>query len=270
MLNLLRMDLYRMVRSKAFYVCLGILTFTTLLSFGMIYIFSNPDLLSRAIEWGMDVSQIFTDKEIQEAFGNTSLTDIFQQTNISGGMLPVITSILSVIFICSEYNGGFIKNIMVSHTSKWDYALSKLLCLSFVNFLYIASTYLLTIIMNLMVGHYFSYNSLSDTLLYLLTLWLVSNGFSALMILVCVITRNMAAGMVAAIFLSSGMIVLLLNILLSLFHANEIMNYTLYARFTTAPMHYLTPGDYVGMAVGLIFTLIYIVISKFVLSKQDF
>lgn len=270
MLNLLRMDLYRLFRSKAFYICLGIIAFTTLFTFGMMYIFTNPDMMQRAAEWGMDISQVYTDAKMQKAFSHTTLSDIFQQTNINGGMLLVITSILAVIFFCSEHSGGFIKNIMASHTNKWDYVLSKLLCLSIINFLYLASTYLLDVVLNALVGNYFQNNALPDTLLYLLTLWIVSNGFSALTILVCVCTRSLAASMVTAIVISSGLIVLILSPLLGLFHVNGILSYTMYFRFTTAPQHYLAPGDFVGMAVGVLFTILYTIASKMIISRQDF
>lgn len=42
MFNLLRMDLYRVKRSKSVYVCAGFLLLTTVLLFGLMWLMSTP------------------------------------------------------------------------------------------------------------------------------------------------------------------------------------------------------------------------------------
>ena len=53
MLNMLRMDIRRMVKGKSLYVCLGILLFTTVLAFGLMYVVLNPDARELAVNMGL-------------------------------------------------------------------------------------------------------------------------------------------------------------------------------------------------------------------------
>ena len=53
MLNLLRMDLYRLMRSKAFYICLGFLLTTVFLCYGMLFLVGTPKGQETAPKIGM-------------------------------------------------------------------------------------------------------------------------------------------------------------------------------------------------------------------------
>ena len=44
MLNLLRMDLRRMFRGKGLYICLGVLMFTTVDTFMLMYVIQDPEI----------------------------------------------------------------------------------------------------------------------------------------------------------------------------------------------------------------------------------
>lgn len=267
MLNLLRMDLRRIFRGKGFYICLGILAFTTIFTFALLYILQNPAIRDILIKYGMTVTS--SSGEIEDALSTTSLINLFHQTNISGGLLPVITGILATIFICTDFDSGFIKNILAVHVNKWDYIISKIVSLFLVNLMYLAVTFLTCVFLNVICGNFFTYSSAGDILFYLGSIWMITNAFSTLILLVCMITRNKAAGITAAFILGSGLIVILVSSLLGLFNANEIMNYTLYMNLAECPQSYDGLVTLRPIIVSVIFGIIYTTAGKLVLAKKD-
>lgn len=269
MLNLLRTDIYRLLRSKSYYVCLGIMVLTTLITFGLMFLMTHSDWLSWAASQGMPIGELANDSDFMSAFGDMDILEMFHSTNISGSFLPVVNGVLGALFICVEFEGGFIKNVLSSHKNTWDYILSKITTLSFINLSYLVITYIINVILNFITGNYFVYPQAADTLFYFTTVWMICNGFSALILLVCMITRSKAAGSTAAVCLCSGLIVMLLNAILSLFGLNEIMNYTLYFNISECPMSYQQPSDLKALIMGIIFTLLYTIISGIILPKKD-
>lgn len=269
MLNLLRMDIRRMLRSKSFYVCLIILCATTIFTFGFMYLIINPTIMEMAIENNWPIAVLYEDPSDMAAFSGTDFLTLFHQTNISGGMLPLTTAILSSLFLCLEFNSGFIKNIMASHENKWEYILSKTVTFSMVNLVYLGLTFVLALVLNLVSGSYFRINPLPDTLFYLASIWMVTNAFCALLMLIVMITRSVAASVAGSIFLCSGLVVMIANGLLGIFRLNGFLNYTLYMNLTNCPYAYTQPRDLRALAAGAAFLVIYTAASKLVLQKKD-
>lgn len=267
MLNLLRMDLRHMFRSRAFYICFGLLSLTCIITFIIFFMITDPEMQKLLTEHGFTITAASGD--IKDAMGTTSLINLFHQTNISGGFLPVVSGILMSLYICTDFDSGFIKNILAIHENKWSYILSKMTCFSIVNLTFLAGTFLIVLGFNAALGNLFFYSSAADTLFYLFNIWMITNGFCALTLLVCIITRSKAAGITAAFVLCSGLIVLIVNAILTLFKANEIMNYTLYINLSSCPFSYTEPSNLRGIIVGLSFTVLYTVLGKLILAKKD-
>lgn len=269
MFNLLRMDLRRLLRSKGLYICLGILSVIAIVSYFLIYIFANPNLLAYAIEndWAM-VREMSVDM-LKEEFGNMSLNALYHSNNISGGILVTTTAIVLTLFVGIDFKGGFIKNILSSHENKWDYILSKTITMGILNLVNILVTYLIYVMLNAVSGNYYIYNSAMDILLYILTTWMICNGLSALILLICIVTRSEGAGIGASIVICSGLVVVVLNSLLSLFDLNGLIQYTLFGNLIAIPSTFSGLEDYYGLLIGVIFTIIYVVFSKVVLTKKD-
>ena len=269
MLNLLRMDIRRLFRSKSLYICLIIMCATTIFTFGFMFLMCSPAIMKMAIENNWAIAIIYEDPSDMAAITGSDFLTLFHQTNISGGMLPLTTAILAALFVCVEFDGGFIKNIMASHENKWDYILSKVISFGLVNLLYLVVTIALDGLMNLAAGSLFTFNPLPDTLFYLFSVWMIVNAFCALILLIVMLSRSVAAGVAGSIFLCSGAVVMIVNSILGIFKANGIMNYTLYMNLALCPMKYNGAGDLRALAVGAAFLVIYTVLSKLVLSRRD-
>ena len=234
MLNLLRMDLRRMFRGKAAYVCLGILVFTTVFTYTLMYLIQDPGMREFLIKHGMTITA--TSGNIKESLNSTSLVELFHQTNVSGGLLPVISGTLAALFICTDFDSGFIKNILSVHENKWDYILSKSACLFLVNLFFITVTFLTALGLNAVLGGFFFYNKAVDMLFYVFCIW---------------------------------MVVLLVSSLLNLFGAGEIMNYTLYMNLAGCPLGYDGLSALRPVIVGAVFCVIYAAAGKVILTKKD-
>lgn len=103
-IGLLKMDLRKMLRGKAFYVMPGIAVIIPVMMLTQMPVENSAMLLGG------------TDEGTAEVFG--------------GGMmglsiLGALTGILLCIYIGRDYSTGFIKNIVTAHANKLDYIISK-------------------------------------------------------------------------------------------------------------------------------------------------
>lgn len=269
MLNLLRMDFRHMLKSKSVYISLGILIVTTLFTFILFSILVNPELLQIAVKNDFAIIRGHSVSDIKESFGELDMLNLFHQGNISGGILVTLTGIITTLFVCSDFKSGFIKNILAAHENKWNYILSKMLVISIINLFYIAFTFLLSLFANAVTGNYFIYNNFHDTLLYIVTIWMLCNGLCSLVLFICIARRSEGVGIGGAIIFGSGLAMMILNFLLAVFDLDGILDYTLYYNLAYAPLTYIKIADFRGLIVAVIFTAFYTIFSKVILSKID-
>lgn len=267
MLNLLRMDLRRMFRGKGVYICLGILMFTTVFTYLLMFSIQDPGMREFLTDHGITVTA--TSGNIEHSLNSTSLIELYHQTNVSGGLLPVIAGILAALFICIDFDSGFIKNILAVHENKWDYVLSKSFCLYLANIFFVAVTFLVATGLNAACKGFFSYNAGKDILFYLFSIWMLANGISTLILMICMISRSKAVAIGSAFVLGSGVLVMLIYSVLGLFGSGEIMNYTLYRNLVFCPMKYSGLASLRPIIVSLVFGIIYMVAGKVILAKKD-
>lgn len=267
MFNLLRMDLYRMKRSRSAYICLGILFLTTLAMYMLLWLLATPQGQEMAIRIGM-----MTAEEIPESLSmleGMDTLEMFRQINLEGGVYCVTFGICVILFVCADYRSGFLKNIMALYQNRWAYVGSKLMAAAFLNLLYLISNYIFVVLLNALFGNMVPWAGLGDVLFYTAWVWILTTAFAGLMILISVCTRSTAAGTVAAVFLGGGSVVTLLQQLLSLFHAGDWLDYSIYMLLSTGPSRYTAYQDLKVFAVGAGFLALYPALTGLVLRKQD-
>ena len=268
MFNLLRMDLYRLKRSRAVYIGLAGMLAMVGLCYWFLWLLAAPGGRETAMKLGMDAA---LDSGILDDY--TSMM-MFRETGMDGGMYCSVLGIIVALFVCTDFQSGFIKNIMALHRERWSYVVSKVIVGGIVTFCYMTVQLAFCLLLNkLFLGVLgkleIPYSSLGDTLFYLAQAWLITTAFSALIILLCVITRSMAAGVLLALVLGSGMLVVALTALTGLFHMDGWSLYTLYHNMVYAPSAYTGPGDLRGLAVGAVFLLVYTLLGAVALRKRD-
>lgn len=267
MFNLLRMDLYRAKRSKSLYVCFGILLIATVVIFGMVWLMGTPRGQETAIRIGM-----ISADELQDASSILDGVDsllMFRQTCLDGGMYNLIFGIWVMLFVCMDFQSGFIKNVMALYQNRWNYIGSKLLTAGLVNFCFLVLHLLFTLLMNKLFGNMVPDAKWEDIAFYLSWTWLLTTAFAALLIMICVLTRSVAAGALAAVLLGGGAVVMPLYSILDMFHAGEWLKHTIYLTLSMGPGHCASIQDLYVYATGAGFLLLYTIIAGIVLKRQD-
>lgn len=267
MLNLLRMDLHRLKKSKSTYIVLGILLATIATIYFLFFLMILPSGQAIAVKLGM-----MTLPEIGEAkqiFMDVDILLMFKESCMDGGFYSLCISVLFAVFVCADFKNGFIKNIMSVHVNRWNYIGSKMLSFGIVNFIYLVVLLLFTILMNVLIGGVIPASSFSSLLFYLIQAWVLTMAVLGLTLMVCMLTLNITAGILTAVFISSGVIVTMLWAILGLFGANGWLNYSLYMSLSNAKSVYQSPADLSGLISGVCFLVLYTVISGAALKKKD-
>lgn len=267
MLNLLRMDLYRLKKSKAAYICLGIIVAAIAILYLLLFLMLTPQ--GQLIAGRMGMLDIADMQEAKAIFQEIDLLNVFRQSCLDGGFFTVVITVFFTIFLCADFKNGFIKNILSVHVNRWKYIGSKMLAFIIVDFIYLVVTYLFTMLMNLLIGNWVPYNDFQSVLFYLLQAWVLTSAMLGITLMVCMFTRSIAAGVLTSVFIGGGVIVSAANALLGLFGANKWLSYSLYMSLSHAPSLYRKPSDLSGVAAGMLFLILYTVISGIVLSKKD-
>lgn len=277
MMNLLRMDLYRLLRSKSVYICLASLMAASLLCFWMVWLMGTPEGLETAARIGMSGIVGTEGANIQWSVSEaeSSILDgydillMFREIGMDGGAYVLLFGIVIVLFFCSDYSSGFMKNIMSLHRRRWTYIASKLMAAAILDLCYLTIEFCFCLLLNKLFHNLVPAAPAGDILFYLCLSFVVTMGFAALFLLVCTFTRSASAGILAAVVFSCGLLVTLVSYITGLFGWNQWVSYTLYHNQTYAPSTYSGIGDLKGYAVGAAFLVLYAVASTAVLTRKD-
>lgn len=262
MFNLLRMDLYRLKRSRYVYVCLGILFLMTFLAYWVVWLETTPQGQETAMKMGM--------VEIEpDSWPQYDTISMFRDVGMDGGAYNTILGIVIALFVCVDFGSGFMKNILSLHRQRWKYIGSKLLTAGILSFFYIILQYGFSLLLNLYFDRIAAPAALADILFYLPKAWFLTVAFASLVILVCVLARSIAIGILGAILLGSGLLVQLLSFITDLFGMSKWAEYTLYYILTYDPTGYTGIGDLKGVLIGFVFLFVYSCLAMVSLSKCD-
>lgn len=267
MLNLLRMDLYRMKRTKSVYICFILFVMVILLSYTMVYLLLSPEGQKTSMKIGM-----VTVQEVSEGVPSLDGMDslaMFREGGMDGGMYGLLFGIVVALFVCGDFHGGFMKNIMSLQRERWKYIGSKMAAAGILNFVYLLLGFGVNSLMNVLFGRMVPFAPPAPCLFYLFWMWLISMAFAALIILVCVFTRSTTWGVLTAVFGCSGVAVSFLGTITSYFHLGGWFEYTLYCNMAYGSSAYSGPGDLKVVAVGLVFLILYTAAAAVSLVRQD-
>lgn len=280
MFNLLRMDLYRLLRSKSVYICLASLMAASVLCFWMVWLMGTPEGQETAARIGMTAivdegGSSQTGESGEEGAMEQSMLEeydtllMFREIGMDGGAYALLFGIVIALFFCSDYSSGFMKNIMSLHRRRWTYIASKLMAAAILDLCYLSIEFGFCLLLNVLFHNLVPAAPAADILFYLGLSFVVTMGFAALFLLFCTFTRNAAAGTLAVSLLSSGILVILVNYITGLFGLNQWVSYTLYYNQRYAPNAYSGFGDLKGYAVGAVFLALYAALSAVVLTRKD-
>lgn len=267
MLNMLRMDLRRMAQSKMFYIAFGAMVAGVILTVVLLHIVTDPDARAGAMRMGM----VFTEEDgaVIDDIVQMTFTEALCSTVYTGGVLFLALYIVSVLFVCSDFNSGFAKNIFSVQSARWPYFVSKVLCMAVVCGIWMAGTAIVFKVSCAVVDLRFLGTGTFPAAAFVCGFGLVGIAFCAQGIFLSVLTRSEGAGIAAAIVLPGGIVVSLLESLLGLWGIS-ILDRTLYGCVQGVAMHLDARGP---LAPYLVTAVVWLAVWTFgaivVLKRRD-
>ncbi len=234
MFNMIKMNFYRLFHQRSFYVVIGTALF---ISWFMVYIvWMMPRMAERAAEnlsqtnaeeeSGFHVGIVIGDMEGAEVPVTDEFNLLeFMDEYFTSGIIVILISVGVSMIANSERKKGFIKNLGGQIKPRGMLVGTKLPVILFEILIILAVTVLGFALFGQIYFAKYTVGSLTDLCRVLAVQLLLCLAFGALILLVCVVARNAAAGIIVGIIMSTGL-------LLSL--------YSLFNQFATA---YLGAGE---------------------------
>lgn len=221
MVNLIRMDLKRLQKSKSTYVITGVILFMLLLNFVAVYVALNPDIQA----W-MDANGIMFKVTGIEELKSLSLLNFFHIAFTQNFYLLII-GISVILFHCHEVESGFIKNVLSVHVNKAYYIFSKIIVRSIYTFLLLCASFIEFAILNSVVGTFFIMDSVSELLIYFALLWFIGIAVISMFTALSVWLKSKTGGIAIAIVYATGLWIMIVTTILSILGCSDLLNYTL-------------------------------------------
>lgn len=267
MLNMLRMDLRRMFRSRMFYIAFLCLTAGILIMIIMLHTITDPELREQAIDAGMKFTTT-NDSDFDE-IRQMSETEALCSTIYSGGFFFVALYVVAVLFICSDFSSGFAKNIFSYNGGRWRYFAGKMVCMSMVCAVWIAGSMLVFRVICRICGMYFAPDEPGVYVAFFLGYLLIGAAYMAQGLFLSVMFRSEGAGIAAAIVVPGGILIVMVESMLGNWGLS-INDMTLYGCVQNMT-GYLVQGDSFmkGAAVAGVWLVIWSAASLWPLYKKD-
>lgn len=188
MLNLLRMELRTMFRSKGIYITFTALLGVLLIALGTMKLVTTPSMKQEAAKHGMEFDAD-DESDAQEFLADTQ-TDFVSNLLFNGGLMTVLMAIIGCIAVCEDFDNGFVKNIFSCCTDRKAYVFSKLILLAVVSAAFLVLLSLCTFVLFRVFGFTNPIGDLPRLLLMFVIGWLGLISLSAQSIFFCMLTRN--------------------------------------------------------------------------------
>lgn len=214
MLNILKMDLYKMFRSKSFYVLnIALILVVVCIAFLMRFVLTlEYDKAQESnVSYHRDEDKLSTnDPLLTEDEYYESVKEARDTMNVNEFMIfqysEFIISILLVtflaIFICSEWDTGFVKNIIPLNNSRTNLVISKNIIVFIFTIIQGVIALISAIIGNLIVTGKVNIFDFKELMIYLGLQILLRMAFASLIILISYVFRSKATSMSVGIVLA--------------------------------------------------------------------
>lgn len=186
MKNLIKFELYKLVRSKSFYICLGITLALSLLNIGLIF---AESAFAKAFS-----------EEIGEALDTLSETisaNDLMLSALSSNAFTTLIGIFAAIFLCEDYTLKTVKNVYARGFSRTRVYFSKLLAVLIGTTVAVIITLLFNFALGMIflgrVGDFYNFFLYVDQYLTVLV-------FVSLVVLTVFLTKKISLAILALLF----------------------------------------------------------------------
>ena len=133
MLNVIKMELYRLVHAKSFYVtaavCAGIIMLLVMLTAALMNIVSNIPATDMTVSGG-DTSIGMTVSATDDSDASGTISPISFCSPLISGLCGIFVVIFTAIFVYGFYKDGYSKNVIACVKYRWYFQVSKAVCIA--------------------------------------------------------------------------------------------------------------------------------------------
>lgn len=280
MLNLIKMDLYRMFRTKSLYViCIVLaaaLLFTTILCKTDYEILNEADAVQQEQVAELTTENINVGMIVTlptEPGEKVTVFDIFFG-NSQGKFYALFLVIFVVLFSTADISSGYIKNIGGQVQSRGALAISRAIALAVFTIMTLAGVFVFQAVANGIVFGYLEWGDARAILLYFATEVVLHYALVLICMTIAVTLKNNVISMVIAVCLTMNVMTIVYGLVNNAIQKMGIQNFQIYEYTITGKLSLLpmNPGGKECLAafgVALAFIVATIVAGSVVFQKRD-
>lgn len=280
MLNLIKMDLYRMFRTKSLYViCIVLaaaLLFTTILCKTDYEILNEADAVQQEQVAELTTENINVGMMVTlptEPGEKVTVFDIFFG-NSQGKFYALFLVIFAVLFSTADISSGYIKNIGGQVQSRGALVISRAIALAVFTIMTLAGVFVFQAVANGIIFGYLEWGDARAILLYFATEMVLHYALVLICMTIAVTLKNNVISMVIAVCLTMNVMTIVYGLVNNAIQKMGIQNfqiyeYTITGKLSLLPMNPSGKECLAAFGVALDFIVATIVAGSVVFQKRD-
>lgn len=281
MLNILKMDLYKMFKSKNFYI-VNVILILVVISLGLLLNFvSNmdyEDAQKGSINLSVNNNEIDADntslKEkdyytMQEELKENMDVKEFLSMQYSSGLASILIVIFIALFVCSEWDSGFIKNIIPLKNSRTSLLLSKNVIIAMFIIIQAIIALISAMISSFIITGKFNNFDFKELMIYMGIQIIIRIAFSSLLILISYMFKSKSTSMSIGILFALNIHGLFLTLVNKVVSIGKLDISKLSLIGNTSIMEFAI-GDYKRIIIiSIVYFLLYNIVSTVRIKKME-
>lgn len=280
MLNVIKMELHRLFRSKSLYataaVCAGIIILLVMLTAALLNI--TPDVSPSDMTVSMGDAEMPVSVSDAEADAG-SINPVSFCISFIRGVCAIFVVIFTAIFVNGFYKDGYSKNVIACVRNRWYFQVAKTVCVAVYCAIILAVSSVVSIVMSSISVPSFRLEYMGVFFLFLLGEFLLLNAIGLLSAFLTELTYSKVTAIVYILLASTNLIIGLLSLLESklseIFHTNVELWKLLPSLYDSS--FALNAPDTSGNAgmlahavlLSLVFIVIYNAAGTWLITKRD-
>ena len=280
MLNIIKMDLYRMLKTKSMYVIwivlAAILLITTFLCKTDYELLTEKDAMKQEQVTEPAVDNINVGMMVTlptEPGEKVTVYDIFF-ANSQGKLYALLLVIFTVLFSTADISSGYIKNIGGQVGNRGSLIFSRSIALSVFTVLTMAGAFLFQAAANGIVFGELEWGNTKAILSYFVAELALHYALVLICMAIAIILKNNVISMVIAVCLTMNVMTIVYGVVNSAIQKIGIQNfqiykYTITGKLSLLPMNPSGNECLAAFGVAMVFIVIMISVSSVVFQKRD-
>ena len=280
MLNIIKMDLYRMLKTKSMYVIwivlAAILLITTFLCKTDYELLTEKDAMKQEQVTEPTVDNINVGMMVTlptEPGEKVTVYDIFF-ANSQGKLYALLLVIFTVLFSTADISSGYIKNIGGQVGNRGSLIFSRSIALSVFTVLTMTGAFLFQAAANCIVFGELEWGNTKAILSYFVAELALHYALVLICMAIAIILKNNVISMVIAVCLTMNVMTIVYGVVNSAIQKIGIQNfqiykYTITGKLSLLPMNPSGNECLAAFGVAMVFIVIMISVSSVVFQKRD-